>query len=94
MLISKTDRLSTNDIIMCYVDIRFAQNTAQTLIGGELETTPAFINVSAGGRCRANKLTARWTDLSLDVSLVISCSCEWANQAYLPHTVLICSSMS
>ena len=83
--------------VMCYVDIRFAQNTTQTLIGGELETTPAFINVSAGGRCRANKLTARWTDLSLDVSLVISCSCEWAfntNQAYLLLTVLICSSIS
>ena len=27
--------------------IRFAQNTAQTLIGGQLKTTPAFINVLA-----------------------------------------------
>ena len=28
------------------VDIRFAQNATQTLIGGELTTTPGFINVS------------------------------------------------
>ena len=30
------------------IEIRFAQNTTQTLIGGELETTPAFINASVG----------------------------------------------
>ena len=35
------------DITMCYIDIRFAQNTTQTLIGGALETTPASINFSA-----------------------------------------------
>ena len=42
--------LPTNvvDITRCYIDIRFAQNTTQTLIGGELKATPAFINVSAG----------------------------------------------
>ena len=39
----------------------FAQNTTQTLIGGETKTTPAFINVSAGHCCRVNKLTARLT---------------------------------
>ena len=32
--------------------------TALTLIGGELKTMPAFINVSAGWRCRVNKPTA------------------------------------
>ena len=34
------------------------QNTTQTVIGGELETTPAFINVAADWRCRVNKMTA------------------------------------
>ena len=34
-------------IIVRYVDILFAQNTTQTLIGGELKTAPAFTNVSA-----------------------------------------------
>ena len=31
--------LPTNvvDITMCYIDIRFAQNTTQTLIGGDLK---------------------------------------------------------
>ena len=39
--------LPTNvvDITMCYVDIRFVQNTTQTLIGDELKTTLASINV-------------------------------------------------
>ena len=41
--------------------IWFAQITTQTLIGGELKTTPAFINVVAGGRCYMNKPTARST---------------------------------
>ena len=36
------------DITMCSIEIRFAQNTTQNLIGGELETMPVFINVSAG----------------------------------------------
>ena len=36
------------DITTCYIDIRFAQNTTQTVIGGELKTAPAFINVLAG----------------------------------------------
>ena len=35
-------------IAICHIDIRFAQNTTQTLIGGELKTTPVFINISAG----------------------------------------------
>ena len=35
------------DITICYIDIRFAQNTTQTLIGGELKATQGFINVSA-----------------------------------------------
>ena len=55
--------LPTNvvDIAMCYNDIRFAQNATKILIGGELKTTPDFINVSASLRCRVNKLTARLT---------------------------------
>ena len=42
--------LPTNvvDITMCYIDIRFTQNTTQTLIGGELKPAPAFINVLVG----------------------------------------------
>ena len=36
------------DITMRYIEIRLAQIITQTLIGGELETTPAFINASAG----------------------------------------------
>ena len=55
-------------IAICYIIIRFAQSTAQTLIGGELKTTLAFFNVSASWR---------GADLSLDVSLVIPCSREW-----------------
>ena len=35
-------------IAMCKVGIRFAYNTTQTLIDGELKTTPALINVAAG----------------------------------------------
>ena len=38
--------------------IRFAQNTTQTLIGGQLKITPAFINISAGQRYYLNKTTA------------------------------------
>ena len=49
--------------------IRFAQNTTQTLIGGQLKITPAFINVSAGQRFYLNKTTASSV---LDVSLKIS----------------------
>ena len=49
------------DIAMCYINIRFAQSTMHTLIGGELKTTLAFINVSATWHCRVNKLTARLT---------------------------------
>ena len=45
-------------IIVRYVDILFAQNTTQTLIGGELKTAPAFTNVSASWNCCVNKLTA------------------------------------
>ena len=37
---------------------RFAQNTAQTVIGNDLKTLPAFIKVLAGRRC-VNKPTAR-----------------------------------
>ena len=53
--------LPTNvvDVIMFYIDIRFAQNTTQTLIGGKLKTTPAFDNVSAGWPCRVDKPMAR-----------------------------------
>ena len=42
--------LPTNivDITTCYIDVKFAQNTLQTVIGGEIETMPAFVNVSAG----------------------------------------------
>ena len=41
--------LPTNvvDIAICYINIRFAQSATQTLIGGELKTKPALINVSA-----------------------------------------------
>ena len=41
--------LPTNvvDIAMCYINIGFTHGTTQTLIGGELKTTLAFINVSA-----------------------------------------------
>ena len=38
------------DVTICYIDTRFSQNTPQTVIGGELKLTPAFINVSAGRR--------------------------------------------
>ena len=40
--------LPTNvvDIAIRCINIRSAQNTTQTLIGGELKTTPAFINIS------------------------------------------------
>ena len=52
--------LPTNVVItICYINIRFAQNTTQTLIGGELKTTPAFVRVSARWRCLGNKLTVR-----------------------------------
>ena len=37
--------------------MKFAQNTTQTLIGGQLKTISAFIDVSAGRRY-VNKLTA------------------------------------
>ena len=72
--------LPTNviDKAMCYINIRFAQSTTQTLIGGELKTTLAFIHVPVSWHCRVNKLRVwRWADLSLDVLSVISCSCEW-----------------
>ena len=36
------------DINMFYINIKFAQNTMQTLIGGELKTKTAFINLFAG----------------------------------------------
>ena len=49
------------DIAMCYINIRFAQSTTQTLIGGELKPTLAFIDVSAGWRCRVNIPMARLT---------------------------------
>ena len=41
--------LPTNfvDIDMCYINIRFAPSTTQTVIGGELKTTLGFINVLA-----------------------------------------------
>ena len=41
--------------------IGFAQNTTQTLIGDQLKTTPAFINVLAGQRCNVNKPIVRLT---------------------------------
>ena len=52
--------LPTNvvDITVCYIEIRFAQNTTQTLIGCELETTPASINVLVGRQCHVNIPTA------------------------------------
>ena len=55
--------LPTNvvDIAICYINIRFAQSATQTLIGGELKTKLALINVSASWRCELNKLTARLT---------------------------------
>ena len=46
---------------MCQIGIRLAQNTTQTLIGGELKTMPVFINVLASLRFGANKLAARLT---------------------------------
>ena len=53
-----------------------AQNTTQTLIGGELKTTPAFINVSLADVAEWINWQRvwHWADLSLDISLVISCS--------------------
>ena len=61
------------DIAICYINIRSAQSSSKTLIGAELKTTLAFINVSVSWR-----RVWRWADLSLDVLLVISSSCEWA----------------
>ena len=67
--------LPTNivDIAICYTNIRFAQSTTQTLIGGELKTTLADVAVWINRR-----RVWRWADLSLDVSLVTSYSCGWA----------------
>ena len=45
--------------------IRFAQNTTQTLIGGQLKTTPVFINVSAG-----QTLLSELKDGAFDIGLV------------------------
>ena len=39
-------------------DIRFAQNTMLTLIGGDLKTTLFFIDVLAGRHCYWTKPTA------------------------------------
>ena len=39
----------------------FAQNTTQTLIGGQLKALLAFLNVLAGRGCYVNKPTAHFT---------------------------------